>query len=659
MNYKSYIRVLLAAAIAFGTSACDENSWNDHLDGFDAVENQPITDQQTVEYTLTDANYATIASLAANKALAGEEGAEALAAVGSRKYFTPEAPASAYVPAFLSTSNFPYFTLSEGSAVKLTFRQSTETDPEIAAAAAAQTLTVPASFYIDYVWESEEDYVAAFAPSKPASDYLADFLADEADANDGTYAVVGYKLATQEPVFGGSSAGPAGPVEIFSQTFTEDLGEFTIDNKAIPEALDYVWSWGGPNYGAKASAYSDGVSYATESWLVSPEIDLTGAGDVNLVFEHVVNKFPDAEFARTHCTLWGRKAGASEWTQIVIPQYTGNDGWTFGPSGDISLEAFKGGKMQIAFKYVSEDGKNGTWEVKNLVITGVPESAGAPASRAAANVPTVDRNAVYHYDGSKWVVPADFVVLQPDDYVEMGQSHPNLSTSEPFLSIYLARKFPYAAESDVKNVLWLHYAGGKTSYDCTRYTFNGTEWIPDNNIETVTEQFVYAPDGWVYSPNVTITLPAGKNQPLSQQYFQACVDWVFENICKPLGDTNIKSGLYYISSYGNNEYYSGTSAYQGNMDLRPSAARAQYPAEYENMSDEDIIALEKSRFMNEVMPGALSMLHPDAKPVTGVDVNYIINFFIYNGSATLPHTAVFRVSAPGEFEPVSCTWDEE
>ena len=44
------------------------------------------------------------------------------------------------------------------------------------------------------------------------------------------------------------------------------------------------------------------------------------------------------------------------------------------------------------------------------------------------------------------------------------------------------------------------------------------------------------------------------------------------------------------------------------------------------MSDDEIVALEKKRFMNEVMPGALSKLHPDAVPVEGIEVTYTVNF---------------------------------
>lgn len=651
MKTKAYIRLTLAAAVALGTAACDENSWNDHLDGFDKIDDAPVTDVQSIDYTLTPADYTAIASNATNTALAGTEGKDALAAVGTKKMFSADAPASLYVPAFLSSTSFPYFTLNEGSAVKVTYTQALATAQTALDATGAQMLTVPGEFYAESVWESDEDYIDAFAPSKPAATYLPDFLADEADANDGLYAVVQYRQVAVDPTFGGEQ--PVEPVEVFAQSFTEDLGAFTIEDKVLPAELTYVWSWGGANYGAKASAYSGGVSYATESWLISPEIDLTGITGTEMTFEHVVNKFPDLEFAKANCTLWGRRSGGN-WQQIAIPEYTDNTSWTFGASGTISLAAFDGSKMQFAFKYVSEEGKSGTWEIKNLTVTGTPSRADAPA-RAAATGATLC-NAVYYYNGSGWTVPSDFVVLQPGDYADMGQRYTNLSAAEPYLSTYLGIKYPYAAKDDVKYVLWLHYASGTTAYDCSEYVYDGSVWTPAPVSETVTEQFARTADGWLYSPDVNITLTAGKNQPLSTQYYQACVDWVFENICKPLGDTNIKSGLYYISSYGNNEYYSGTSAYQGNVDLRPSAARAQYPAEYETMTDDEIITLEKTRFMNEVMPGALATLHPDAKPIDGIDVHYNITFAAYNGSTTTYYLAVFRVSGPGTFEPVSCDW---
>jgi hypothetical protein len=61
--------------------------------------------------------------------------------------------------------------------------------------------------------------------------------------------------------------------------------------------------------------------------------------------------------------------------------------------------------------------------------------------------------------------------------------------------------------------------------------------------------------------------------------------------------------------------------------------------------------------MNEVMPGALSTLHPDAKPVDGIDVIYTINFAAYTGTTNY-YVARFKVVGVGKFEPIDCTWDD-
>lgn len=70
----------------------------------------------------------------------------------------------------------------------------------------------------------------------------------------------------------------------------------------------------------------------------------------------------------------------------------------------------------------------------NIVITEVlPATAGvAPRSRAAAVDPvTVNKAAIYRYNGTAWEVPASTVVLQPADYTAMGQNYGNLSGTLP------------------------------------------------------------------------------------------------------------------------------------------------------------------------------------------------------------------------------------
>lgn len=655
METKKFIgRLSLAALVMTAAASCDENSWNNHLDGFEEFDDQPITQVETVDFTLPESVYGTVASLAANQDLAGEEGAAALEAVGKLKRFSADAPASKYLPAYLNTSTFPYFTLSDGSAVKVTYNVAMDEPEGYAEASHPQTYSISSEQYELDVWGSD-DWIDAFAPSMDPADYIPGFLSDYIDVSKGNYVVVSYRMATQEPVFGGGdTTAPVEPEVIFAESFTESLGDFTVDNVNLPSELEFIWSWGGANYGAKASAFK-GQSYASESWLVSPVVDMTAYTTATMTFEHVVNKFPDAEFARANCTMWAKEAGAASWTQVTIPEYTDNTSWTFGASGAIDLAAYAGKKMQFAFKYVSETDKSGTWEIKNLSIEGLRGSR----AQVKASVPTETVNALYAYTGGEWAPAKGFCVLSPADYTAMGQNYPNLSTAEPYLSRYLAIKYPYAKTDDVMCVVWNRYAGGSAAYTCSAYVFDGSQWVADNFIGTETSQFVRTQGKWIFDPNVTINLPAGKGQELSTLYFQTATNWVFDNICKPLGDTNIKSGLFYVTSYGNNEYYSGCSAYQGNVDLRAQSAYAQYPAGYEGMSDDEIVALMKKRFMEEVMPGTLAILHPDADLLPGFDVLYTVNFSAYYADRTTrAHTAIFKVVAKGKFEPVSCTWDE-
>ena len=126
----------------------------------------------------------------------------------------------------------------------------------------------------------------------------------------------------------------------------------------------------------------------------------------------------------------------------------------------------------------------------------------------------------------------------------------------------------------------------------------------------------------------------------------------------PLGDTSITSGLFYVSKYGNNDYYSGASAYQNNVDIRGASAREQYAAGFEGMTDEQISELIKKRFFEEVFLAVIEQMHSDVEPIPGLDFTYTFNFYAYNGS-TIPCQAVYKVVGKGKFEPVKCTWGVE
>ena len=234
-------------------------------------------------------------------------------------------------------------------------------------------------------------------------------------------------------------------------------------------------------------------------------------------------------------------------------------------------------------------------------------------------------------------------VMQPEAYSSLGMGY--LTSASTVLPVYLKNAYPYAQEEDVIAVAY--YTSAENAVAAKELIYNGTEWVMTQKAISVVDQFVKSNGAWVYDPSVVLELPAGKNQPVSSVYYQAMTDWVWENVDVPNG---MVKGQGYVTTYGNNEYYTGASAYQGNVDWRPSAAKNQYPAEYESMADADFVALLQKRFV-EVMGEVLASLNPDAKMVDGVDVFYTINFGVYTGTAE-NWTVVYKLVADGKFEYV-------
>ena len=207
------------------------------------------------------------------------------------------------------------------------------------------------------------------------------------------------KVTTGE---GGGSTG-GGATTIFSEPFETGLGQFTMENVAMPEPLTYVWSFAA-GYGAKASGYASGAAFDTEAWLISPEIDLAGATNVTLSFDHACNFFASVDAAKTETGVYVRTVGG-EWTALTAT-YPEALSWTFVPAGEISLASVEGKKMQIGFKYTSTSAKAGTWEIKNVVVKGEGGSVVAPPEpELSAFVPvTSDAQLV---EGGKYIVTID------------------------------------------------------------------------------------------------------------------------------------------------------------------------------------------------------------------------------------------------------------
>ncbi len=412
ISVKNIFFALGATAIM---ASCGENSWNDKLDGFEPgiKYDKPIE----AEFTMSGTDYNAVASNSTNKSLAEAAGlSNALKAVGNNGLFSAEIPAKEYLPAFLASSNAPYFLAPEGSKVNVTFQETGLIDPIIAQVASAEKYTVSKADYKS-AWKSDEDFIEAFAPMTPAAANIPEILKTGiADPAEGQLAIVSYAEATENPIFTQVGGGALN----YSEPFTASQGDFRIYDAVLPEGLTYVWSWAGENYGMKASAFANKINYATESWLVSPVFTLGGT-KASFSFEEATNYFADLETAKKEASVWVRPVGG-QWEQISGYEFPDKMGWTFVPSGEIDLGKYCGTSIQIGFKYTSEE-KAGTWEIKNFVITADEGSVGenpgfkAPKFKSPASTPvTFNMTAVYKYVGSKWVSAEGVVALNAADY---------------------------------------------------------------------------------------------------------------------------------------------------------------------------------------------------------------------------------------------------
>lgn len=167
---------------------------------------------------------------------------------------------------------------------------------------------------------------------------------------------------------GGSEGGSEEATTLWSESFATSLGAFTADDKVLPSALTYVWSYDTRGY-AKASAYKN-ANYAAESWLISPELNCASASDLQLSFSHCMG-FGDATRWSTDCKVYVRAGETATWEEATVSAYPASDGgnWKWA-NATVDIAKFAGQKLQFAFVYTSTADAACTWEVKNVNITG-------------------------------------------------------------------------------------------------------------------------------------------------------------------------------------------------------------------------------------------------------------------------------------------------
>lgn len=418
-----------------------------------------IEDVRNFSYSLTPADYSSIASNATNKASAlamGEDETDStfyfmLQEVGTNGYFTYAdtlISPDLFVPAFL-TQKFPqlsagtlcevtYKVVAESPAYYEQFKVIRDVNPTVTIAtkedipAALDTIVnnlmkkegykylVNISDNQTYVFtytnsqfqEYHNDQVSLLALTK--ADY-ASIGANQIDNPDAilpiflknkypyatadTHLAVVYKNANrsntiQEWIYDGqtwaalsditedvmsfemSDHWKANVSTYLSEPFLgHGQGNFVIQNVYLQDPLTYTWYYSA-TYGMCTSAYKDGASWNSETWLVSPKVKLKKAKHPQLVFDQAFNKAPNFTEECTVLISTDYKDDVTTATWTALEWNTNEDGslnvppgtsWVFQTTGDLDLTAWAGKTIYIGFRYTTSNNISGTWELRNVL----------------------------------------------------------------------------------------------------------------------------------------------------------------------------------------------------------------------------------------------------------------------------------------------------
>ncbi len=161
---------------------------------------------------------------------------------------------------------------------------------------------------------------------------------------------------------------------LWSEPFATGMGDFTLEDKTLPEGSSYVWAHSTYYDDAymKASAYVSGACHAAESWLISPVFDFSKATSLSLSIEQAANKFNSQENFLAACKVVVKEKDATHWSELTFDVYPAGTTWDFVVS-TADLAAYVGKTVQIALVYTSTAEVAGTWEVCNFTLKGEGE----------------------------------------------------------------------------------------------------------------------------------------------------------------------------------------------------------------------------------------------------------------------------------------------
>ena len=695
MNKNIFSKIALMAGVALMGVGCQTDYFNEtYLPGYE--NGGAITDAKNFELVLSADDYAAIAKNNANKAIAeeaGEEATAALAAIGKNKYFANQDEAAAYLPAWLSAS---YPTYDDGSMALITYTMALDVPEDVQLMNAATEYTLTEDDY-KTIWGSEEDFATALTPK--TVNKLKSVIPVADDARAGEYVVVTYNYSNEEPATEEPET-PDTPDQPEAPAYTSVLGTAVLNDVVEVKGYISAVSTQGPiltdNTGSillykytdlaigdevtvngTILAYNCGYQFDYSKGGVTVEktgtttvtypepLNITGEYADELLTTRVENEM--CYFAKMTgvLSISTNSDGTKTYYNFNINGAETAVGSLYNPSEEIKAQLVDGMEYTLYGYFTSISKTGGAPKYINIIVTSV-EPATASISTLALKVKSEKQYAYFKFNGTGYEA-ADVVAIQPADYTAMGQNYGNFTNpaQDDFLPLFLAKKYPYAQVDDKVYVGYRCYAGGATSCKVDEYVFNGV-WTKTAYFAEKQDQFRKAEGVW----NVDRTLELDYTNTSSadtKAFYQYCVNWVYDFKDVPMGapardnageiiSTDIvtingekPAGNYWVSHYGNNEYYTGSSAYYGNVDWRPSAVKGGFAAAgMGDLTDDEILAKLKENTA-EVYAEVLGYMYPEMTPEQYKKV--VIKVYCYGPNKNYSFT--FDVVETGKFAYVA------
>lgn len=158
------------------------------------------------------------------------------------------------------------------------------------------------------------------------------------------------------------------PNLVYQADLKKDTQNFTFKQTAPASGME-VWTQS-TKYGIVARGYNGSANVESDATAISPAIDLRNRKSATLIVNQAANYFGGASGFLSMCTIMVREVGTTEWETLTIPTPPNGNSWDFNDSGDISLDAYLGKKVEIGFHYTSTTSLCGTWEIARVTVKG-------------------------------------------------------------------------------------------------------------------------------------------------------------------------------------------------------------------------------------------------------------------------------------------------